>query len=76
MKSVSALSIFACLIGPVAGADAPPPWAFAVNPQGTTTVPDDGSIRHIPDSSAAFTLTLRGARLAPDGHPPMPDVVS
>src|SRR4026208_706279 len=82
MKNVIAILMFACLIGTVSGADkAPPPWAFAVNPPGVQPVPDDGAVRHVPGSSKAFTLTqIRDLFSAPDwhpdGHPPMPEVVS
>ncbi len=66
---------------PVGAADAPPPWAFAVNPPGVQPAPDDGRARHVPDSAAAFTLTqIRDLYQAPDwhpgDHPPMPDVVA
>ena len=41
--------------------------------------PDDGSVRHVPDSAAGFTLTqLRDLFFGPDwhpnDHPPTPDV--
>ncbi|HYN27131.1 MAG TPA: hypothetical protein VES94_02435 [Burkholderiales bacterium] len=82
MKNVIAILMLACLIGTVWGADkAPPPWAFAVNPPGMQPAPDDGAVRHVPGSSKAFTLTqIRDLFSAPDwhpdGHPPMPEVVS
>ena len=37
---------------PVRAADPPPPWAFAVNPPGTQPAPDDGTLKHVPGSSA------------------------
>src|SRR5579872_2340805 len=59
----------------------PPPWAYVVNPPDFKELPDDGSLRHVPDSTAAFTLTaLRDRFFAPDWHPndhaPMPGVVA
>ena len=67
--------------GALAAADVPPPWAFAVNPPGTQPVPDDGAVRHVPGSSAAFTMTqIRDLFNVPDwhadNHPPMPEIVA
>ncbi|HKQ25179.1 MAG TPA: hypothetical protein VJT81_12125 [Burkholderiales bacterium] len=82
MKNVTAIVMLACLIGTVSGADkAPPPWAFVVNPPGVQPVPDDGAMKNVPGSSKAFTLTqirdlFNAPDWHPDGHPPMPEVVS
>lgn len=82
MRNLVAVLMLACLAGTVAGADKSlPPWAFAVNPPGTQQAPDDGTVRHVPGSSKAFTLTqIRDLFTVPDwhpdGHPPMPEVVS
>jgi len=59
----------------------PPPWAFAVNPPGGQPVPDDGTIRHVPNSSVSFTLTqIRDLFNVPDWHPDnhtaMPPIVA
>jgi cytochrome c553 len=59
----------------------PPAWAYPVNPPDFKPTPDDGILRRVPDSSAAFTLTqLRDLFFAPDwhpaDHPPMPEVVA
>jgi len=67
--------------GWLGAADVPPPWAFAVNPPGGQPVPDDGVARHVPNSSAAFTLTqIRDLFRVPDWHPdnhsPMPEIVA
>ncbi|MEK6211376.1 MAG: cytochrome C-binding protein [Pseudomonadota bacterium] len=81
MKILIAILMLACLTGMVAGADkSPPPWAFAVNPPGTQPAPDDGTLRRVPGSSVAFTLTqIRDLFTVPDwhpdDHPPMPEVV-
>ena len=37
--------------------DGPPAWAYAVNPPDFKVQPDDGTPRHVPDSTAAFTVT-------------------
>jgi cytochrome c553 len=71
-------------IAAVALAQAPdtlPPWAFAVNPPGVQPAPDDGTLRHVPNSGASFTLTqirdlFNAPDWHPDGHPPMPDIVA
>ena len=62
-------------------ADAPPPWAYPVNPPDFKPGVDDGSLRHVPGSTQAYTLTqLRDFFLAPDWHPDdhpvMPGVVA
>lgn len=62
-------------------AEEPPSWAYPVKPPGLQPTPDDGAIRRVPGSRAAFTLTqLRDLFLAPDWHPdghaPMPDIVA
>ena len=74
----------ACLLAvasPALGSEAPPAWAYPVNPPGLKTAPDDGVPRHVPDSGAAFTLTqIRDLNFAPDwhpgDHPPLPAVVA
>src|SRR5262249_693669 len=63
------------------GQDTPPPWAYVMNPPDFQPAPDDGSLRRVPDSDAAFTLTqVRDLFFAPDwhpsDHPPMPEVVA
>jgi cytochrome c553 len=67
--------------GPVLGADAPPAWAYPVNPPGPKPAPDDGVPRRVPDSDAAFTLTqIRDLHFAPvwhpEDHPELPDIVA
>src|SRR5215469_4323376 len=61
--------------------DTPPVWAYAVNPPGFKVIPDDGTPRHVPDSTTSFTVTqARDLFFTPDwhpsDHPPLPDVVS
>ena len=72
---------------PVRAADAtaqsqrePPAWAYPVNPPDFKPATDDGKLKHVPDSNAAYSLgQLRDLFMAPDWHPeehaPMPDVV-
>ena len=68
--------------GALVAAEPPPPWAFAVNPPGgATPAADDGTAKHVPDSTAAFTLKeikdlYNVPDWHPDNHPPMPDVVA
>ena len=86
MRNVSAVLTlgFVAVIAACAlarAADPPPPWAYPVNPPGTQPPPDDGTLRHVPGSSAAFTLTqIRDLFVVPDwhpdNHPPMPDIVA
>jgi cytochrome c553 len=64
-----------------AAAETPPPWAYPKAPPDFKPPPDDGTVRRVPSSSAAYTLTqLRDLFLAPDwhpsDHPPMPEVVA
>ena len=35
----------------------PPAWAYPVNPADFKLSPDDGILRHVPDSTASMTLT-------------------
>ncbi len=61
--------------------DAPPAWAYAVNPPDFKAQPDDGTLRHVPDSTVAFTVTqARDLFFALDwhasDHPPLPDIVA
>jgi cytochrome c553 len=59
----------------------PPAWAYPVNPADFKLSPDDGILRHVPDSTASMTLTqVRDRFYTADWHPgdhsPMPDVVA
>ena len=45
------------LVMPAQADDAPPAWAYAVNPPDFHVRPDDGLPRHVPDSAAAFTVS-------------------
>ncbi|MEO8007036.1 MAG: c-type cytochrome [Betaproteobacteria bacterium] len=61
-------------------ADLLPVWAYPVNPPGIKPVADDGAPMHVPNSTAAYTLTQIRDLFSPpdwhpDNHPSMPDVV-
>ena len=65
--------------------DAPPSWAYGVPPTGNpppnAPAKDDGSQKHLPGSSGAFTVTqirdaFGPADWFPGDHPSMPDVVA
>jgi cytochrome c553 len=77
-----ALCTATALTLPVGAVDAPPPaWAYPVNPPGLPAPPDDPAPRHVPDSTAEFTLAqirdLFGVPdWHPDDHPPMPEIVA
>jgi cytochrome c553 len=84
MKRFVALFLLASVLtvaAPAQSQEGPPSWAYPVNPPDFKLTPDDGSLRHVPDSTAGFTLTqLRdlffGPDWHPDDHPAMPDVVT
>ena len=66
---------------PVGAADALPVWAYPVNPPGLKPPSDDGTLKHVPNSAAGYTLTqIRDLFTPPDwhpaNHPSMPDVVA
>jgi cytochrome c553 len=68
-------------ISPESTSMSPPSWAYPVNPPDFKPVPDDGSIRRVPGSTAGYTLSQTRDRFgAPDWHPaehqPMPEVVA
>jgi cytochrome c553 len=73
-----------CLAITIAAAqpiDAPPSWAYAIAAPDYKAPADDGRLRHVPGSSAQWTLTqLRDPFFAPDWHPEehpaLPDVVA
>jgi len=71
----------AALALPVHAADAPPYWAYPVNPPGLKPSADDGTPHTVPDSPVTMTLTqIRDLYTAPvwhpGDHPPMPDSVA
>lgn len=65
---------------PAPDEEGPPAWAYPVNPPDFKPTLDDGGLKHVPDSTAAYTLSqIRDLFVAPDWHPedhgPMPEVV-
>jgi cytochrome c553 len=59
----------------------PPAWAYTMAAADYQAPPDDGTVRHVPGSTAGWTLTeLRDVFYAPDwhpeDHPAMPEVVA
>ena len=74
--------VFLAMVGAVSAnaAGLLPMWAYPVNPPGIKPVPDDGALMHVPNSTAAYTLTQIRDLFSPpdwhpDNHPSMPDVV-
>lgn len=70
-----------CMVTATKAAEDVPAWAYPVNPPDFKAMPDDGSMRRVPDSSLGFTLSqARDPFFAPDWHPeahsPMPLVVA
>jgi cytochrome c553 len=66
------LSCFAlaAFSGAAQSQDAPPAWAYPVNPPNFQRAADDGSTRRVPNSTAGYTLTqVRDLFAAPDWHP-------
>src|SRR4051812_45052279 len=66
---------------PVQTRPAPPAWAYPVNPPDFKPAPDDGTLKNVPGSKAAYTVTqIRDLFIAPDwhpeDHPPMPQIVA
>ena len=62
------------------GDDVPPPWAYAIDPPGVVAPKDDGTLRHVPNSTLALTLSqVKDGFVSPDwhpdDHPAMPEVV-
>jgi cytochrome c553 len=66
---------------PACGAEAPPEWAYPVNPPDFKLPPDDGVPRRVQGSTATYTVTqLRDRFIAPVWHPnehaPLPEIVA
>ncbi len=91
--ALAALAMVGAAISDTAMAQAPAPgssaavssasfpvWAYPWAPD-FKAAPDDGVPRHVPDSTAAFTITQQRDLFFvpdwhPDDHPPLPDVVA
>jgi len=75
------LSILLFSSVPAVGQEAPPPWAYPVNPPDFKPEPDDGGLRRVPNSNASYTLTqvrdlFRAPVWHPEDHPPLPQIVA
>jgi cytochrome c553 len=83
MNNFAALLLCFCALAfaeRVAHADGAPAWAYPLDPNFKLT-PDDGNLRHVPDSTAAFSVAqTRDRFFAPDWHPDdhaaMPEIVA
>src|ERR1043165_4024729 len=82
-KLTSTVAVWvACFFSSTAlGAESPPAWAYPVNPPGLKPRAEDGIARHVPASSATYSVTqLRDRFIAPvwhpADHPPLPSVVA
>jgi cytochrome c553 len=78
--SIVLAAVFASPL-PALGVDGPPEWAYPMTPPDSKPAPDDGMPRHVPNSSATYTLAqLRDRFIAPvwhpEDHPPLPPVVA
>jgi len=82
LLSVAFVSVMASVAG--AQQQAPPPWAYTVNPPptpGATPAPADPAPKQVPGSTVSLTVAqTRDANNPPDwhpnDHPPMPDAVA
>src|SRR5262245_39958419 len=75
------LTVAVTTIAPAQPQEAPPAWAYPINPPDLKPPPDHGTPRRVPGSNATFTLTqVRDRHFSPiwhpDEHPPQPEVVA
>jgi cytochrome c553 len=68
-------------VASASAAESAPPWAYPLNPPNAQPAKDDGSVKHVPNSSVGMTRTQIGARGTvpdwhPDEHPAMPKIVA
>ncbi len=83
-RGLSLIVAAASLILPASSAqadDAPPAWAYVVNPPDFKLTPDDGKPRSVPGSTATYMVAQTRDRFLapvwhPQDHPPLPDVVA
>jgi len=70
--SLTILLVVSTLVfaAPALSQDGPPAWAYPVNSPDFKPSPDDGTLRRVPDSDLALTLTqVRDFFYAADWHP-------
>jgi cytochrome c553 len=78
----SATLCVALSAAPAKAADeAPPQWAYPETNRNYKPPVDDGSLLHVPDSTAGYTWTQLRDRFSapvwhPEDHPPLPDIVA
>jgi cytochrome c553 len=77
----AAIAFVALPITAATAADSPPQWAYPETNRNYTPPADDGTLLHVPDSTAGYTWTqLRDRFTAPVWHPgdhgPLPDIVA
>ena len=86
MKRIVSLMILLAMstvvyAAPALSQDGPLAWAYPVNSPDFKSSPDDGTLRRVPNSDLALTLTqvrdfFYAADWHPGDHPPMPEVVA
>jgi cytochrome c553 len=79
--AVLSLTLGSEAMKPACTAEGPPAWAYPITPPDFKLPPDDGSVKHVPDSSAAFSIGQIRDRFFtkdwhPSDHPPMPEIVA
>jgi len=78
---LTSLSIVMAAEPPAPHEDVPPPWAYPVDPPNLVVPKDDGTLRHVPESPLAMTLSqVKDGFSSPDwhpnDHPPLPGIVA
>ncbi len=84
MKKLAIILWCVCALAFAAAAqklNAPPAWAYVARPADYKDPVDDGSLHHVPDSTAGWTFTqlqdfYSAADWHPGDHPAMPEVVA
>ncbi|WP_168787445.1 c-type cytochrome [Paraburkholderia aromaticivorans] len=76
-----ALAAIFCTPAMASTGDKPPAWAYPVNPPDFKPRAEDGVLRHVPDSRAAYSVTQLSDRFIapvwhPEDHPSMPPIVA
>jgi cytochrome c553 len=84
MSKLTALLLCLCVLliteGLAHADDGAPAWAYPLD-SNFKFAPDDGKLRHVPDSTAAFSVAQTRDRFFapdwhPDDHPAMPEIVA
>src|SRR5581483_436102 len=81
LACTASTNILAPMLSPARGDDAPPAWAYPVNPPDFKPPPDDGKPRSVPGSDRTYTVPQTRDRFFapvwyPAEHPPLPEVVA